>query len=123
MALNNDDIKQLIAILQKGLVDEPATEDKPIKPTTQQTKKSKPKDKKPQRENIFEDMPEMQMFKSDVSIDEKLRKFPPTPRTRAFKPVKVVCRVCGKKESISPSLFQESTDRYKCNKCSTVPGA
>jgi hypothetical protein len=119
MGLNNEDIKQLISILQRGL-----TEDE-SKKTEKSNKSIKPKSKniktKPERFNTFEDMPEMHMFKSDTIIDQKLQKRPPTPRTRNYKPISVICRTCGKKENVSPTLL-DSVDRYKCNKCSSSPG-
>lgn len=115
MGLDKDDIKQLIAILQKGLGDD--EEDSDIS-TTPKNKKTKSKNK---RKNLFETMPELRMHKDDVEIDRKLKKFPPTQRSRSYVPVKVKCRVCGKEESVNPSLI-ESIDRYKCNKCSTSAG-
>jgi hypothetical protein len=74
------------------------------------------------RTNKFVDMPEKAMHKEDVAIDKKLSVRPPVPRARSFKLVKVVCRVCGKREEVSPGLIHESIDRYKCNKCSTSSG-
>jgi hypothetical protein len=64
-------------------------------------------------------MPERNMHKSDTKIDKKLNKYPPTPRNRPFKAIDVVCRICGKKESVNPKIIPESADRYKCNKCSS----
>lgn len=123
MGLNNEDIKQLISILQRGLTEDesPKTEQSIKKSNKSIKSKSKNIKTKPERFNIFEDMPEMHMFKSDSIIDQKLQKRPPTPRTRNYKPVSVVCRTCGKKENVSPALL-DSVDRYKCNKCSSSPG-
>jgi hypothetical protein len=128
MALDKDDIKQLIAILQKGLSDDNDTEDMPDKQETKKTKRTRiTKNIKPNKKqtktmgNLFESMPERTMHKEDVLIDQKLRKFAPTQRSRNFKPINVNCRVCGKKESVNPSLI-ESVDRYKCNKCSSSAG-
>lgn len=121
--MNPDQIKQLIGLLQQML------------PESKQTKTKKPKTVKKQsgvtrskksvekhRENKFLSMPEMSMHKSDALIDKKLNKFPPTPRSRGFSLVKVVCRLCGKTEEISPKLVPESSDRYKCNRCSSSEG-
>lgn len=118
MALDNDDIRQLIAILQKGLSDEDNTDSTPVVKNQKKTKKVAKKPKKP---NLFEKMPEATMHKDDVEIDRKLKKFPPTQRSRSYNPLKVRCRVCGRDEDINPSLV-ESIERYKCNKCSTSAG-
>lgn len=122
MGLNNDDIKQLIAILQRGLIDE-AGESEPEKPTkrTRVTKPKEAKKDKPRRVNMFDQMPEYKMHKEDVEIDRKLIKSPPTPRRDEFKPLKIACRVCGKTEAVDPSMI-ESVDRYKCNKCAISAG-
>jgi hypothetical protein len=120
MGLDNDDIKALIAILQKGLSDNDTSESAPVKRTTKpKAAAAKPKVRK--TTNKFEKMAEFNMCKEDVEIDRKIRKPPPSARTRAFDLVKVQCRICGKKEKVAPSLV-ESNDRYKCNKCSTGAG-
>lgn len=121
MALDKDDIKQLIAILQKGLTedDDDVIESEPIvkrKQKSNGTKKNRPKNN-----NLFDKMTESSMHKDDVEIDKKLKKLPPTQRSRNYKPLKVRCRVCGKEELTNPSLV-ESLERYKCNKCSTSSG-
>lgn len=108
MALDKEDIKQLIAILQKGLSDNDYV--------SEDTKPQRPKN-----QNKFDSMSESGMHKDDVEIDRKLRKFPPTQRSRNYKPLKIRCRVCGKEELINPTLV-ESVERYKCNKCSTSAG-
>ena len=122
MGLDQDDIKALIAILQKGLVDEDVVEAIPEQEFIQKqiSPKTKPK-KKQTTKNLFEQMSEYRMHKDDIAIDKKLNKFPPSQRSRNYKPVKVKCRVCGKEEKISPSLV-ESVERYNCNKCSTSAG-
>jgi hypothetical protein len=124
MALDNDDIKQLIAILQRGLVEdqENSTDD-----TTKFDKQSfsKPKSKKRTKEtdakNLFEKMSEFKMHKDDIEIDKKLSKHPPTQRSRNFSAVDVKCRVCGREEKMNPILV-ESRERYKCNKCARSSG-
>lgn len=124
MALDNDDIKQLIAILQKGLTNDTPedTTDKPVRKKTRTKSKQKTvKADKPIRVNMFDKMPESRMHKEDVQIDKKLIKSPPTPRRDAFKPLKIACRVCGKTEAVDPSII-ESVDRYKCNKCAISAG-
>lgn len=121
MGLDNDDIKALIAILQKGLTDNndepqsvpvPKSKNKTTKPKTAPKKKSL---------NKFEAMPEFNMCKSDSDFDRKVIRQPPTLRKEPFKYINAQCRVCGKKESVAPDLI-ESIDRYKCNKCSTGAG-
>jgi len=72
--------------------------------------------------NQFEKMSEFRMHKDDREIDKKLAKHPPVARTRDFEPVSVICRICGKKEIVSPSLVYEGPSRYKCNNCSTQAG-
>lgn len=123
MGLDNNDIKQLIAILQKGLSDDNDDDDTSVPEPS--TKKKKPKTQKKtltkKTQNLFEGMPESKMHKDDIEIDRRLRKMPPTERSRNFKPIRVRCRVCGKEEEISPNLV-ESIDRYKCNKCSISAG-
>lgn len=124
MALSNDDIKQLITILQRGLVSEESIES----PKTKKTKKKSPLKNKSVKvtesydDNKFLTMGVKDLHKEDSEIDKALKKFPPTPRTRQFKPIDVVCRSCGKKDKVSPSLIHESADRYKCNKCSSSAG-
>lgn len=132
MSLNNDDIKQLIAILQRGL----SEEKEPTEPSnqisekpTRQTKKRRrtsqkeaPEKETPASYNKFDSMPEHNMHKDDSKIDQLLMKFPPTQRARQFEYMDVVCRVCGKKESVNPALIYDSPNRYKCNKCARVPG-
>lgn len=119
MGLDKDDIKQLIAILQKGLSEEepePKVSSKKNKKSSS-TKKTNDKNKT----NLFEKMSEFRMHKDDIEIDKKLNRLPPTERSRQYEPTTVRCRVCGRDELINPSLV-ESTDRYKCNKCSTSAG-
>ena len=87
----------------------------------------KTKSKKRAREasgipNKFEKMSEFAMHKEDVAIDKALSKSPPVARTRDFEMIEVTCRVCSKKETISPALLFEAPSRYKCNNCSTQSG-
>lgn len=120
MGLDNDDIKALIAILQKGLqsddeentVTQKPNRKKPIKPA---------QPKKKRAVNNFEKMAEFNMCKEDLEIDKKIKKPPPSIRNREFDYIKVQCRICGKKEKVAPTLV-ESIERYKCNKCSTGAG-
>ena len=127
MGLDKNDIKALIAILQKGLVDDneednhDEVEETPVKPKSRPRIKKKTNNNQKKFNNKFDSMPEINMFKEDVEIDRKLQKFPPTPRTRKFIPIKVQCRICGKKEKVPPTLV-ETTDRYKCNRCSSGAG-
>jgi hypothetical protein len=125
MALDNDDIQQLITLLQKLVVN--SSDNSTDEPVVKKTRKTKTKNKntsQPTKKkfiNKFNDMPEMNMFKEDVAIDKKLQKGPPTPRNRPFSFVKVQCRVCGKSDEV-PETLVETIDRYKCNKCATGAG-
>ena len=130
MALNNDDIKQLIAILQRGLTDDTASDVEPVvkksspikrtkNPSTTTNKKTPTAKKK--YLNKFSKMAEFSMCKEDVEIDKKIRKPPPSERKPAFNFIKVQCRVCGRKDKVAPSLV-DSIERYKCNKCATGAG-
>lgn len=133
MALDKDDIKQLIAILQKGLVDGSEESDdldqgdaesyhvSEAKPKSLARSKNKEPKKKTDKNNLFDKMPEFRMHKEDVEIDRKLAKHPRTERSRKFTPVNVKCRVCGREESVNPILV-ESKERYKCNKCARSSG-
>lgn len=125
MGLDNDDIKQLIAILQKGLTndssDDEIDEPVPVQKTRRSTSQRKAKTSKPKSKNKFESMPEFNMCKEDLEFDRKVKKPPPSARLRDFEPIKVRCRVCGKNEKVAPDLV-ESIERYKCNKCSTGAG-
>ena len=125
---NPEQIKQLITLLQGLLPKEETT----VK--SEKTKKNKqPKlnnniktktrsSKQEEAYNKFLEMPEMNMHKSDVEIDKKLSRYPPTKRNREYEAIKVTCRVCGKNESINPAILPDSADRYKCNKCSSSNG-
>jgi hypothetical protein len=124
MALDKDDIKALIAILQKGLIDDTSEE------TIEETMRINPskkkittarKSKKKTATNKFDKMAEFNMCKEDIAVDKKIKKPPPSIRNRPFDFVKVQCRVCGRKEKVAPVLI-ESIERYKCNKCSTGAG-
>jgi hypothetical protein len=122
MGLDKDDIKALIAILQKGLSDDIDIEESPEPKVSRPARKkvqSTPKKKK--IANKFENMAEFGMCKEDIEIDRKIKKPPPSPRNRDFEFIKVQCRVCGKKDKVAPALV-ESIERYKCNKCSTGAG-
>lgn len=127
MGLDKDDIKALIAILQKGLVDDTdsdTTDDDTtvVKPKIKKTQTNKTTTtKKKKALNKFEKMAEFGMCKEDVEIDRKIKKPPPTARNRPFDYIKVQCRVCGKKDTVAPALV-ESIERYKCNKCATGAG-
>lgn len=129
MSLNNEDIKQLIAILQRGLTDsdDEDTESEPVKKqkTTKKSANIKNIDKvdnKSKQINKFDTMMERDMHKNDSKIDQLLSVHPPTTRSREFEPVKVQCRVCQRVEEINPNLVFDSPGRYKCNRCSGAPG-
>ena len=122
MGLDKDDIKALIAILQKGLMDNDDSEEEESRPVAKKRKTSSPtKPKKKKTANKFNSMAEFNMCKEDIEIDKKIRKPPPSARNRPFDFIKVQCRVCGKSEKVAPSLV-ETIERYKCNKCATGAG-
>lgn len=125
---NPEQIKQLIGLLQKLLPQEDGSE------IPQETNKASSeefqssfkggggrKNSYGMDRNKFLDMPEMNMHKEDTLVDQQLIKHPPVARSRGFEPVKVTCRVCGKTETVNPSLV-ESSNRYKCNRCAASAG-
>jgi hypothetical protein len=139
--LNNpEQIKNLIAVLQSLLPSDANTQKETeqndqeetdeedgrthkIKTKTRRRVGDNSKSGKPKKsKNKFEQMNEFNMHKDDTSIDKVLSKHPPVARMREFDPVSVVCRVCGKKEIVSPGLVFEGASRYKCNNCSTQAG-
>jgi hypothetical protein len=136
MELDKNDVKALIGILQKLVVEneeqihDESVDAKIEKPKTKNSKnKSHTKTLKEKRgrsyeehQNKFLEMPEMNMHKSDTTIDKKLAQYAPTPRNRSVSLIKVKCRVCGKEDTINAKILPESRDRYKCNKCSTSSG-
>ena len=130
MALNNDDIKQLIAILQRGLSSDVndeyeqhnAQEHIDTKPKKRAIKTKKVKVDDISHSNEFDSMQEKHMHRDDIEIDKKLSTYAPTIRNRKFNKVHAVCRVCGQSEEVSPSLLHEGPSRYKCNKCARSPG-
>jgi hypothetical protein len=122
---NPEQLKNLIQALQAMLPADGSetttdTEDGDEFTAPLRTKGSKRKPNK--NKNKFLDMPEKDMHKDDIEVDKKLAKFAPVSRSRSFDMIDVVCRVCGKKETISPSLLFEAPSRYKCNNCSTQSG-
>ena len=123
LAKNPEQIQNLITLLQSLLPSQ--TNDSDQKPQINNKIRTKSKKRSKQDSstiNEFEKMPEFRMHKEDVKIDKMLSQTPPTARMRQFELVDVVCRVCGKKESVSPSLVFDSPSRYKCNNCSTSAG-
>lgn len=126
MPLDNDDIKQLIAILQKGLSNDTSSQEDSIPeeaPIKTKTKKRAGVNSPTQNSvNKFDSMREKNLHKEDVEIDKILSRYPPTNRSREFAMIDVTCRVCGKKEEINPALLYDAPNRYKCNRCSKEPG-
>lgn len=123
---NPEQIKQLIGILQQLLPKDEQKEEttEPAKASPAEFQSSFKNNRKNQYgmdRNKFEDMPERNMHKEDSLVDKQLIKHPPVARSREFEPVKVTCRVCGKTETINPSLV-ESANRYKCNRCAASAG-
>jgi len=122
MPLDNDDIKQLIAILQKGLSNEETSEQQTtLSIKSNKVRKPRARTTKSKQINKFDQMAEFNMCKEDLEFDKKVVKPPPSERSRQFEPIKVRCRVCGKSEKVAADLI-ESIERYKCNKCSTGAG-
>lgn len=130
--LTPEQIQQMIVMLQQMLPGVANETKKPRKTRSTSNKKTNTKNNpiktkkttinNQHHDNKFLEMSEMSMHKSDTVIDKKLAKFPPTPRSRTFEPITVVCRVCGKTEHVHPKLVLDSVDRYKCNSCSTSQG-
>lgn len=122
---NPEKIKDLIAVLQALLPnsENQVQEEPTTKPKTKTKRKStKNKDtEKSESKNKFLEMQEMYMFKDDTSVDKKLAKNPPIPRTRSFSMITVKCRVCGRSEEVNPNLVYDAS-RYKCNNCSSTQG-
>jgi hypothetical protein len=117
-SMSPNQIKQMIAMLKQMLPE--GSDEEPVK---EQSKPIRTVDRKPrQTENKFDQMMEAHLHKEDIAIDQKLKKFDPTPRIRSFDPLKVVCRVCGKKDEINPAVLTDSADRYKCNNCARSAG-
>ena len=73
-------------------------------------------------ENLFLEMPEKNMHKNDVAIDEKLKSSQPIIRNRPAALIDVRCRVCGKEEQVSGQLIVDGVNRYKCNGCAKGAG-
>jgi len=120
--LSPEQITSMINLLQSMLSTQQTSEETnthSIKPEKKLNKKNK---KNKTFVNKFVDMPENNMHREDTEIDKKLKVQPPVPRTRKFVPVGVICRVCGKREEVSPALLTEGANRYKCNKCCTSAG-
>lgn len=135
-----EQIKSLISLLQALLPEESVSVNKPKKSTrkkktvaTEEVVDSHPqfnhniktKNRRsihPSSTNKFDMMNEFDMHKDDLEVDKKLAKQLPVARTREFDPVSVICRICGKKEIVSPSLVHEGPARYKCNNCATQAG-
>jgi hypothetical protein len=124
---NPDKIKDLINVLQALLpkdsdpIQSQESEEEFVDPI--KTRGSKKFSKQRPESNKFLSMPEKDMFKQDSEIDKLLNKHPPISRNRPTATnVDAVCRVCGKKESVSSALVGESPSRYKCNTCSTSAG-
>lgn len=130
MNVEPEKIHALINILQSMLVvDDSNTEEETVEKVKVSEKKTKRrtnsniKNQKPKKVfvNKFDKMAERSMHKDDILIDKQLNILPPTPRDRHFEPVNVQCRICGKSETVSPSLI-DSQNRYKCNNCCTNAG-
>jgi hypothetical protein len=128
MSLNNEDIKQLIEILQRGLTSDDSSGKLNQSKKNSNTKSKRSATNKKSSENTptidsknkFDRMLEKSMHLEDIEVDKKLCKHPPSLRTRGFALTKATCRICGKSDQINPALVNEG--RYKCNKCAREPG-
>jgi hypothetical protein len=124
--LSPDQIKQMINMLQAMLPKEEAETDNHVASqvgeSTIRTVSPKQVSSKTNFVNKFDQMMEASLHKEDRSIDQALSVHPPTPRVRSFEAIEVVCRVCGKKDSVNASVISDSPGRYKCNNCARSPG-
>ena len=118
-SMSPNQIKQMIAMLKQMLPEDNQETEEPVQKSPIKNKSSR---RPQQTENKFDQMMEAHLHKEDIAIDRQLKKFDPTPRIRSFDPIDVVCRVCGKKESINPALLQDTPERYKCNNCARSAG-
>jgi lysyl-tRNA synthetase class I len=123
--LSPEQIKQMIAMLQSMLpsstIEQESGAVEPLSNTIKTVSPSKIKQSQ-NFVNKFDEMMEAKLHQEDKNIDKVLSVHSPTPRLRKFEPINVVCRVCGKKETVNPSMMSESPSRYKCNNCARSPG-
>lgn len=123
--LSPEQIKQMIALLQSMLpsptIEQESGAVESLPNTIKTVSPSKIK-QSPNFVNKFDEMMESKLHQEDKNIDKVLSVHSPTPRLRKFEPIDVICRVCGKKETINPSMMSESPSRYKCNNCARSPG-
>lgn len=123
LSKNPEQIKVLIDMLQSLLPQDKVAEDSASTVQESSPMKTRRKNSFTGHTNKFLDMPEKDMHKEDSTVDKRLCVSPPVARSRAFTPVKVTCRVCGKTETVNPSIVYDLREnRYKCNTCSTSSG-
>lgn len=123
--LSPEQIKQMIAMLQSMLPAPTIEQESVATGSSSTTIKTVSPSKIKQNSNFvnkFDEMMEAKLHQEDKNIDKVLSVHSPTPRLRKFEPINVVCRVCGKQETINPSMMSESPSRYKCNNCARSPG-
>lgn len=125
--LSPDQIKQMISMLQAMLPQDTIAESEheltPKQTGTIKTVSPRQVNKTGNFVNRFDEMMESKLHQEDRSIDQALSVHSPTPRNRrSFDPINVVCRVCGRKDTVNPSILSDSPSRYKCNSCSRSPG-
>tara|TARA_B100001564_G_C20404437_1_gene562684 strand:+ start:34 stop:444 length:411 start_codon:yes stop_codon:yes gene_type:complete len=133
--VDTDKLKQLLYAMIETLDGEETSAPEQSSPTqpaeVPQKKKTAPKSNNPNvrkrqpyglEENLFLDMPEKDMHKNDVLIDQKLKSSQPIVRNRPAALVDVRCRVCGKQEQVSAQLIVDGVNRYKCNNCARGAG-
>lgn len=127
---NKEQIKSLITLLQTVVdAQEGSSDEEDQVKQNSNTSENKIKTRRSRKAvqtkddvNKFESMSEFNMHKADSAVDKKLSSQPPVARTREFEMMDVVCRVCGKRESVNPVLVHEGASRYKCNNCSRNSG-
>lgn len=120
---NPEQLKKFIAALSSLLP--PEENNIPEQPKARKTRTTRKTTKKitnktrapEEKHNKFLDMAESNMFKEDPKVAQKLYNQPPMKRRSKKAKLSVTCRICGKREEISPSLLYGDKDRYKCNKC------
>lgn len=122
--LSPEQIKQMIGMLQAMLPQDTIEEadQKSSQKNTTKTLSQKKVNKTGSLVNRFDEMMEARLHREDIAIDRALSVHAPTPRNRSFDPIEVICRVCGKKDSINPAVLSDSPSRYKCNNCARSPG-
>lgn len=122
--VDTNKLKELLYAMIETLDSEDTTETNEEENTPMSPAKKKPKNNHGYggSQNLFLDMPEKNMHKSDTETDKLLAPKVLTARNRKSTEVDVRCRVCGKEQKVSSSLIVDGISRYKCNDCSRSAG-